>query len=78
MNLGDVSVKKFGKENDFIVKFEKKASIEENFIKNLKSELTKDIGKSFDFRRVESVGPKVSSELLKSGLIAIGLSLGAM
>ena len=78
MNLGDVSVKKFGKENDFIFKFEKKASIEENFIKNLKSELTKDIGKSFDFRRVESVGPKVSSELLKSGLIAIGLSLGAM
>ena len=28
--------------------------------------------------RVESVGPKVSSELLKSGVIAIALSLGAM
>ena len=33
---------------------------------------------SIDFRRVESVGPKVSSELLKSGIIAITLSLVAM
>ena len=32
----------------------------------------------FEFRRVESVGPKVSAELLKSGIIAIGLSLVAM
>ncbi len=78
LDLGDVSVKKFGKNNDYIVKFEKKQSIEENFIKNIKDELTNKIGNIFEFRRVESVGPKVSSELLKSGLIAIGLSLGAM
>ena len=31
-----------------------------------------------DFRRVENVGPKVSGEFLKSGLIAIALSLSAM
>ncbi len=78
LDLGDVSVKKFGKDNDYVVKFEKKQSTEENFIENIKVELTKDIGKIFEFRRVESVGPKVSSELLKSGIIAIGLSLGAM
>ncbi len=78
MELGDVSVKNFGNENDFIVKFEKKDKLEENFIVNLKNELKKDIGDSFNFRRVESVGPKVSSELLKSGILAIALSLGAM
>ena len=78
LNLGDVTVKKFGKENDYVVKFEKKQSIEENFIENIKVELSNDIGNIFEFRRVESVGPKVSSELLKSGVIAIALSLGAM
>ena len=78
LNLGDVTVKKFGKENDYVIKFEKKQSIEENFIENIKVELTNDIGNVFEFRRVESVGPKVSSELLKSGIIAIALSLGAM
>ncbi len=78
LNLGDVTVKKFGNDNDYVVKFEKKQSVEENFIENIKLELTNDIGKIFEFRRVESVGPKVSSELLKSGVIAIALSLGAM
>jgi len=78
LKLGDVTVKKFGKDNDYVVKFEKKKSIEENFIENIKVELINDIGNIFEFRRVESVGPKVSSELLKSGVIAIGLALGAM
>ena len=78
LNLGDVTVKKFGNENDYVVKFEKKQSIEENLIENIKIELKKDIGDIFEFRRVESVGPKVSAELLKSGVIAIALSLGAM
>ena len=78
LNLGDVTVKKFGKDNDYVIKFEKKQSVEENFIENIKVELTNDIGKIFEFRRVESVGPKVSAELLKSGVIAIALSLGAM
>ncbi len=78
LNLGDVSVKKFGKDNDYIVKFEKKKSTKDNIIQNIKKKLTNDIGNTFEFRRVETVGPKVSSELLKSGIIAIALSLGAM
>jgi preprotein translocase subunit SecF len=36
------------------------------------------LGIIFDFRRVENVGPKVSAELLKSGVIAISVSLALM
>ena len=57
LNLGDVTVKEFGKENDYVIKFEKKQTIEENFIENIKVELSNDIGNIFEFRRVESVGP---------------------
>ena len=77
MNLGDVSVKEFGNDNDFIVKFEKKDSNNPDFIENIKQKLSNSVG-NVDFRRVENVGPKVSSELLKSGVIAIALSLAAM
>ena len=77
MNLGDVSVKNFGNEKDFIVKFEKQNSNDPKFIDNLKNKLSSSIG-TVDFRRVENVGPKVSAELLQSGIIAIGLSLAAM
>mgnify|MGYP001158453821 CR=1 FL=1 len=77
MNLGDVSVKKFGNENDFLIKFEKKDN-NLTVIENIKDNLSKNVSFDFNFRRVESVGPKVSSELLKSGIIAILVSLGAM
>jgi len=78
MNLGDVTVKEFGKNNDFLIKFEKKENNNSNLISEIKESLTKSIGSGFSFRRVESVGPKVSAELLNSGIIAIALSLAAM
>ena len=78
MNLGDVNVKKFGKEGDYLIKFEKTKSNDENFIEKIKDKLFKNMGVNFNFRRVESVGPKVSGELLRAGLIAIVLSLAAM
>ena len=78
MNLGDVNVKKFGKENDYLVKFEAKKSKDENFIQSINENLSSDLGAKVNFRRVENVGPKVSNELLKSGLLAISLSLAAM
>ena len=77
MNLGDFNIKKFGNENDFLIKIEKKDT-SANAIEVIKKDLISSLGSSFNFRRVENVGPKVSSELLKSGIIAIALSLAAM
>jgi preprotein translocase subunit SecF len=77
MNLGDVSVKKFGNDKDYLVKFENQNN-KENIIEEIKSNLDKSFGNNFDFRRVENVGPKVSSELLNSGIIAISISLAVM
>ena len=77
MNLGDVNIKKFGQDNDYLIKIEKKDK-SSNIIELIKEDLTNSIGENFTFRRVENVGPKVSSELLKSGITAILLSLAAM
>ena len=78
MNLGDVSVKKFGQKNDYLVKIEMKETDNENFIKSINDTLSSDLGSQINFRRVENVGPKVSKELLRDGLLAISLSLAAM
>ena len=77
MNLGDVNVKKFGKEGDFLIKVEEQGN-NNKLIPNIKKNLTDNLNSEINFRRVENVGPKVSSELLQSGLIAISLSLAAM
>jgi len=73
MNLGDVSVKNFGNNTDFLIKFENNSN--KNVIEEIKINLDKSFGNQFDFRRVENVGPKVSAELLKSGVIAISVAL---
>ena len=72
MNLGDISVKNFGNEIDFLIKFEN--SNNKNVIEEIRTNLDKSFGNNFSFRRVENVGPKVSAELLRSGIIAISVS----
>jgi len=77
MDLGDISVKKFGNDKDYLIKFENNNN-NKDVIENIRSNLDKSFGNNFDFRRVENVGPKVSAELLKSGIIAICVSLAVM
>ncbi len=76
MNLGDVSVKKFGNDTDFLIKFENNKN--KNVIEEINKNLDKSFGNNFNFRRVENVGPKVSAELLRSGVIAISVALALM
>ena len=78
MDLGDVNVKKFGKEGDYLIKVEQKEKNDNQIIPQIKKTLSDNLNTEVSFRRVENVGPKVSSELLKSGIIAISLSLAAM
>ena len=78
MNLGDVNVKKFGKKSDYLIKVEQKNSNNSSLIPEIKKTLSEYLNTEVDFRRVENVGPKVSSELLQSSVIAITLALAAM
>tara|TARA_A100001011_G_scaffold24033_1_gene23902 strand:+ start:1039 stop:1926 length:888 start_codon:yes stop_codon:yes gene_type:complete len=76
MNLGDISVKNFGNKTDFLIKFE--INDNKNVIEKIKMNLENSFGNNFNFRRVENVGPKVSAELLRSGIIAISVALALM
>ena len=78
MDLGDLNVKEFGKKGDYLIKFEKKEFNKVVNIKSIKEIVVNKLGVDVNFRRIENVGPKVSAELLNSGLIAICLALGAM
>ena len=78
MELGDISVKKFGKDGDYLIKVEQKRDDKNNIIPKIKKILSNNLNSEIDFRRVENVGPKVSAELLESSIIAISLALAAM
>ena len=77
MNLGDLNVKKFGQKGDYLIKVEQTGD-NNKLIPEIKKSLSDNLTSEVNFRRVENVGPKVSAELLQSGVIAISLSLAAM
>ena len=77
MNLGDINVKKFGQDGDYLIKVEQMGD-NNKLIPEIKKNLSDNLNSEINFRRVENVGPKVSAELLQSGVIAILLSLVAM
>jgi len=77
MDLGDINVKKFGQEGDYLIKVEQMGD-NNKLIPEIKKNLSDNLNSEINFRRVENVGPKVSAELLRSGVIAISLSLAAM
>ena len=78
MNLGDVNVKNFGKDGDYLIKVEQKNINNSDLIPKIKENLSRNLNSEVDFRRVENVGPKVSAELLESSVLAISLALAAM
>ncbi len=77
LDIGDINVKEFGKKGNFLIKVEKSNQNNNKTISLVKNELN-NIDNAINYRRVENVGPKVSSELLKSGIMSICLALLAM
>jgi preprotein translocase SecF subunit len=77
LNVGEVSIQKFGKEIDFLVRIQKQDGDETNQIKII--DRVKEITlKNYDIRRSEFVGPVVGDELKYSGILAVCLALLAI
>ena len=66
------------KKNIYLIKIEQKIKNNNEQIPIIKNKLIKKLNADLNFRRVETVGPKVSAELLQSGITAISLALIAM
>ena len=78
LDIGDVSVKNFGSKQDFIIKLELSKNKNSENVNLIKNKISIYFNDQVSFRRVENVGPKVSNELINSGILAIALSLSAM
>lgn len=74
INLGDVKVKEFGSDKDFLATIEQKGK-NNDFVGSIKNHLEKDLNKKVDFRRVEVVGSKISKELTRDGIYSVILAL---
>ena len=77
LNLGDASLQQFGEKTDVLIRLARQKGDEKQ--QQLAVEkVKKTLGKNIEYRRVEFVGPQVSSELLSNGIWAVSLSLIAI
>jgi len=75
LNLGDVQIQNFGSEKNILVRIE--ASSSENNSSSL-SKITNQLILFGKIQRTEVVGPKISSELIQKGILAILSAVGLM
>lgn len=76
--LGDVQVQAFGSPTDVLVRFETpEGQAPAVAVEGAKQALVQAIGPA-EFKRTEVVGPKVSGELFRNGVLALALGIGMM
>src|SRR2546430_16123047 len=76
LNLGDVQLQQFGGPADVLIRVAQQPGGEQAqqaAVEKIRSALGTDV----DYRRIEVVGPRVSSELLSYGTLGIIVAIGA-
>jgi preprotein translocase subunit SecF len=77
LGLGEVQLQAFGNETDVLIRVERQPGGEKG--QQIAVKAVKDaLGDGVDYRRTETVGPKVGGELIEAGIIAVLAALGAM
>jgi preprotein translocase subunit SecF len=78
MELGDVQVQAFGSPSSAMVRFQTPPGANPAAtVDRVKTALTQALGQ-VTFARADVVGPKVSGELFRAGIMALGLAIGLM
>ena len=75
LNLGDVQIQNFGSEKNVLVRVEASSSENNSSVLSMITNELEIFGK---IQRTEVVGPKISSELIQKGILAIISAVGLM
>jgi preprotein translocase subunit SecF len=77
LHLGDVSLQQFGSPDDVLIRLPQQAGGDTAQMAAVKT-AQQALGSTVQYRRIEVVGPTVGSELIRAGILATVLALGAI
>lgn len=81
LGLGDVQIQQFGEPEDVLIRVQRQegdAKAQEAAVNLVKGKLGGIVAGEISYRRVEFVGPKVSGELVRDGILSVTLALMAV
>jgi protein-export membrane protein, SecD/SecF family len=77
LGLGEVALQEFGEPDDVLIRVERQSGGElaqQEAVERIKEAL----GRDYEYRRIEVVGPQVSSELFTNGILALFAAIGGI
>lgn len=77
LNLGEVSLQQFGSPSDVLIRLQQQPGGDAAQMRAVQA-VRQALGEAVEYRRVEVVGPSVGSELIRAGILATVLALGAI
>ena len=78
LNIGDIQIQTFGSDNIILIRIENSSNLVANADMNTIELIRSNLGDDIIIQRTEIVGPKVSSELIQKGIIAIVIAVFLM
>ena len=78
LNIGDIQIQTFGSDNIILIRIENSSNLVSNADMNTIELIRSNLGDDITIQRTEIVGPKVSSELIQKGIIAIVIAVFLM
>ncbi len=77
LGLGEVSLQSFGDQNDVLIRLPQQEGAEKEQQEAV-AKVRAELGDKWEYRRTETVGPKVGGELVKNAVIAALLAMGGI
>ena len=78
LNIGDIQIQTFGSDNIILIRIENSKNLDTNADMSSIELIRSSLGNDVIIQRTEIVGPKVSSELIQKGIIAIIIAVFLM
>ena len=78
LNIGDIQIQTFGSDNIILIRIENSSNLVANADMNTIELIRSNLGNDITIQRTEIVGPKVSSELIQKGVVAIIIAVFLM
>ena len=78
LNIGDMQIQTFGSNNIILIRIENSTNLDANADMSSIELIRSSLGNDVIIQRTEIVGPKVSSELIQKGIIAIIIAVFLM
>ncbi|MCF6195508.1 MAG: protein translocase subunit SecF [Emcibacter sp.] len=79
LNMGDVSVQEFGDPRDVSIRLQHSGELTlDEVVEKVRGALAEVVPGEISYRSISTVGPKVSGELIESGILAVLYAIGAV